>query len=1063
MPLFSCIPLGCRGGVDVIDRTQCSLEEIPSEVERSAHTLEELYLDCNQISEISEKLARCRKLRTLSLAQNKLLRVPSFIGCLKSLEELHLEDNELTDLPVELEDCTNLQILDLRLNLFLRLPDVISRIDSLTQLYLFETSLTQLPADIGCLQNLRCLDVRENQLRVLPPSICDLKNLKQLDVGRNELLLLPMGIGVSESLEELYADHNLLNAIPDSVVDCHLLRVLDISENDILSLPEELGELTELVELNISENRITSLPNSISRLKKLSILKADSNGIAILTTAIGSCTALRELYLSNNQLTNVPSALGNLELLTLLTLHENRLTEIPSTIGNCKRLSILTLRSNQLKELPLEIGRLVNLTVLDLCDNQLVFLPFTTTVLSNLRALWLSVDQAVPRVPLTVTLDPVTRVKVLTCYLLPQGSPHEEAAANIGGRQKRTDGTVHFGEEGEDEAEEEPEETTFVRRGTPHPKPRTRVGLRRQSIDGHFIPHNSEEEKHQTLSLRRKSVGDTPNSATTVAVSNFDEPIIFEEEKKQENCVSAKSSVNEEIRKAIDNTNIKPAGLEEHKVLIQKSDSTGFELTMAGGLGSEPIYEESDNGLFISKISEGGPAETAGLFCRDKITVINDVSVLNERHKDAVGLVQKSDVLELTVLREVSGSENLLGEKLNEHLNGYLVEYISATVQRDTEGYLGFDINLINENSSTRQFVVTNIKNADSVLQRDDRIISINGVDIKNMSLQEVEQMIKESGKNECYLTVQRQNAPNKEACSCNVNNCNEVDGDIAPECSQPNFAEKTTTFAVDEADKKLKATEAEQKECQEGSNTNAKIRKVPPVAPKPKGFKLHNPLYMLVPDKQLDDANNAEPSKLAFSSKIKKFESATQSGIVRTMERDAIPAKKPLVSEHDIMKMKEEEQKKAEQYKGCLLSALDDDISETTFNDFMDIRNLSFRSVNFDLSSAARKKKSEFQMEKAASLALGNCQGISDYIAEFEKRQKWRQARYKSLEGPSTKTDTVTGQVREINNSLGMVAEDANQERYSQKNKYIENGAKQSSVERLINGSTNSKTLGVS
>lgn len=54
MPLISCIPLGCRGGVDVIDRTQCGLEEVPAEVDRSAHTLEELYLDCNQISEISE-------------------------------------------------------------------------------------------------------------------------------------------------------------------------------------------------------------------------------------------------------------------------------------------------------------------------------------------------------------------------------------------------------------------------------------------------------------------------------------------------------------------------------------------------------------------------------------------------------------------------------------------------------------------------------------------------------------------------------------------------------------------------------------------------------------------------------------------------------------------------------------------------------------------------------------------------------------------------------------------------------------------------------------------------
>lgn len=58
MPIFSCVPFTCSGRVDVIEKRQCNLHELPAEVERSASCLEELYLDCNQICEIPE--VRCR-------------------------------------------------------------------------------------------------------------------------------------------------------------------------------------------------------------------------------------------------------------------------------------------------------------------------------------------------------------------------------------------------------------------------------------------------------------------------------------------------------------------------------------------------------------------------------------------------------------------------------------------------------------------------------------------------------------------------------------------------------------------------------------------------------------------------------------------------------------------------------------------------------------------------------------------------------------------------------------------------------------------------------------------
>ena len=41
-------------------------------------------------------------------------------------------------------------------------------------------------------------------------------------------------------------------------------------------------------------------------------------------------------------------------------------------------------------------------------------------------------------------------------------------------------------------------------------------------------------------------------------------------------------------------------------------DATGLGLSIAGGKGSTP-YKGDDEGIFISRITDGGPAEKAGL------------------------------------------------------------------------------------------------------------------------------------------------------------------------------------------------------------------------------------------------------------------------------------------------------------------------------------------------------------------------------------------------------------------------------------------------------------------
>jgi protein scribble len=106
-------------------------------------------------------------------------------------------------------------------------------------------------------------------------------------------------------------------------------------------------------------------------------------------------------------------------------------------IGSCTALTVLSLRDNQVEELPLEIGKLSRLRVLDVANNRLSHLPYTINVLQSLQALWLSENQSQAMVKLTQSTDPKTKIRVLTCYLLPQQN------SNLQGSQFKSSFFLH--------------------------------------------------------------------------------------------------------------------------------------------------------------------------------------------------------------------------------------------------------------------------------------------------------------------------------------------------------------------------------------------------------------------------------------------------------------------------------------------------------------------------------------------------------------------------------------------------------------------------------------------
>ena len=65
----------------------------------------------------------------------------------------------------------------------------------------------------------------------------------------------------------------------------------------------------------------------------------------------------------------------------------------------------------------------------------------------------------------------------------------------------------------------------------------------------------------------------------------------------------------------------------------------GLGLSIAGGLGSTP-FKGDDEGVFISRVTAGGPADEAGLRVNDKVISVNSVTCVNVDHYEAVAILK---------------------------------------------------------------------------------------------------------------------------------------------------------------------------------------------------------------------------------------------------------------------------------------------------------------------------------------------------------------------------------------------------------------------------------------
>lgn len=537
------VPCRCLRGeeetVTTLDYSHCSLEQVPKEIFTFEKTLEELYLDANQIEELPKQLFNCQSLQKLSLPDNDLTTLPASIANLINLRELDVSKNGIQEFPENIKNCKVLTIVEASVNPISKLPDGFSQLLNLTQLYLNDAFLEFLPANFGRLTKLQILELRENQLKMLPKTMNRLTQLERLDLGSNEFTEVPEVLEQLSGLKEFWMDGNRLTFIPGFMGSLKQLTYLDVSKNNIEVVEEGISACENLQDFILSSNSLQQLPETIGSLKNVTTFKIDENQLMYLPDSIGGLVSIEELDCSFNEVEALPSSIGQLTNIRTFAADHNYLQQLPPEIGNWKNITVLFLHSNKLETLPEEMGDMQKLKVINLSDNRLKNLPFSFTKLQQLTAMWLSDNQSKPLIPLQKETDSETQKMVLTNYMFPQQprtedvmfiSDNESFNPSLWEEQRKQRAQVAFEcDEDKDEREAPPREGNLKRYPTPYPDELKNMVKTVQTIVHRLKDEETNEDSgkdlkpHEDQQVVNNDVGVKSSESTTPVRSKADE------------------------------------------------------------------------------------------------------------------------------------------------------------------------------------------------------------------------------------------------------------------------------------------------------------------------------------------------------------------------------------------------------------------------------------------------------------------------------------------------------------------------------------------------------------
>uniref|UniRef100_A0A3P9NFS8 Protein scribble homolog n=1 Tax=Poecilia reticulata TaxID=8081 RepID=A0A3P9NFS8_POERE len=612
------------------------------------------------------------KLEQLDLGSNELEVLPDTLGALPNLRELWLDRNQLSSLPPELGNLRRLVCLDVSENHLDELPSELNGLLALTDLLLTQNLLEVIPDSIGCLKQLSILKVDQNRLTQLTDSIGECENLTELVLTENHLQSLPRSLGKLKKLTNLNVDRNRLGSVPKELGGCASLNVLSLRDNRLSKLPAELADATELHVLDVVGNRLQNLPFALTNLNLKAMWLTENQSQPMLKFQTEDDERTGEKVLTCYLLPQQPSP-------SLENLLQNSVDD-SFTDSNLNRVSVIqfqeetkaeeeeddeaaaerkglqrraTPHPSELKVMKKGIEDRRNEPYTTRADGEDESLDPQAKRLSDVSNQ--SHDSQVSNSTLSATSHEERHNLVAPSQrgeLVNNQSPQEDDDLDEM-EVEYIEPTVHFAEEpiirGGDEDDEDDRENgersdedddrpaipqekqRLIRKDTPHYKKHFKI--------------NKLPKPETVAALLQGFSPDRLNSPTRAAE---DEP---DEEEEEEDQIVGTPQLHHRMEELDDIRHQGNSSQVKHSLTIVRQ-SGGLGISIAGGKGSTP-YKGDDEGIFISRVSEEGPAARAGVKVGDKLLEVNGVDLHEAEHHTAVEALRSSGAtVSMTVLRE---------------------------------------------------------------------------------------------------------------------------------------------------------------------------------------------------------------------------------------------------------------------------------------------------------------------------------------------------------------------------------------------------------------------------
>ncbi|XP_052234956.1 protein scribble homolog isoform X4 [Dreissena polymorpha] len=690
-----------------------SLSYLPKDI-GSLTNLTHLELRENMLNQLPPSVSFLIKLESLDLGSNEIDELSECVGSLPNLQELWLDCNDLQVLPPIVGNLKKLTQLDVSENVLEFIPEEISGLTNLTDLCLSQNNLERLPEGIGQLKKLGILKVDSNRLIELTSQIGNCENLEELILTENLLSELPNTIGELRKMTNFNVDRNRLTEIPVEIGKCKKLDILSMRDNLLLRLPQELGYLKELHVLDVSGNRLEYLPITVTNLNLKALWLSENQAQPMLKfqTDFDERTGQKVLtcFLLPQQAFHTES-MENLLQGSIATDRDSRLSwkdEKPEKV----RESVIRFVETEKDEEeegegdeddfdkpfvrhdtphPKELkGKHPKFKATKGIDGHVIphhetknqpssFVPQRDSMIN-------AMEIEIPPPPKREKPPPPERKSSMREDQVIVRAPELETKRfDSEPRQYKDETDYNYNRSNDDDDDEEPpkesqpllREVTIVT--TTNTIPQQPVGEEECDDDADEDEDNQETDEDEEeedddnrgdeIEAEDEDGDDTNDDMYMEKRVGFTQDFDFDDDdrktplrrrdtphhKKGKRIVISDDAKDKvlEILAAKKQDDDQEMVEEEYTVHIHREPGMGLGISIAGGKGSTP-YKGTDESIFISRVSEDGPAGQAGIKVGDKLLSVNGITLHDSDHYEAVDVLKGSGQdITMVVGREV--------------------------------------------------------------------------------------------------------------------------------------------------------------------------------------------------------------------------------------------------------------------------------------------------------------------------------------------------------------------------------------------------------------------------